>query len=894
MPSPQTDVPPSAALVPATRSFQSRDTILRRLVLFAVVLVLPFLVLIGIGFRNKFESDRTHAMSLLQARRSTAEQLVNNYLGRVKLMLGELDRLPVTQDLQSPRLKETCQQFLALHPEFINVAILDRAGNLLYSTLNAVTDPPQNFAKTTPVADLLDVRDFKVSNAALGNMTHRWGCGAAIPMSNHPGLLLTAAFDLNKLSEQLFLAPDEASLIVTVVDRHNTVVLSSLTPTVRIGQKRATASPITAALAKGQSTGEFTAVDGVVRTYDAGSIAATGWLITAALPTKEVYRDAWRNLARALGAIAFVLFFSALIVTYYARSIARPIAALADAARAQADGRTEILAPVSGPSEIAATAQAFNDMIRARQESVSSLRRTEGRLDLALEGAELGLWEWHIPSGHVTFNARWASMLEYNFDEVAPSLAAWEKLLHPDDKARVHEVLRQHLAGEIVIYETEHRLRAKSGRWVWVLDRGRIVERDAAGQPLRAAGTHLDITARKEAEAATAQLQRKLQETQKLESLGILAGGIAHDFNNLLTGVLGHASLAKLDLPPGAAALQNIDQIEVAARRAAELCRQMLAYSGKGHFVIQHLDLNQIVEDSIHLLQISISKQCVLRTNLTRPLPAVSADATQVRQIIMNLVINASEAIGTRSGVIALTTGVVRADKNYIQTLRFTPDFPTGDYVFIEISDNGGGMDEATLSQIFDPFFTTKFTGRGLGLAAVLGIMRGHHGGVKVYSEPSRGTTFKMLFPCVAGPADDLDQKPVSQPAWRGRGTVLIVDDEETVRAVAARMLENLGFAVVLAEHGRDGFEKYQLEPDRYSLVLLDLTMPHMDGQETFRQLRALRPAVKILLMSGFNQQEAISRFAGKGLAGFVQKPFELATLASEIRRVLQSPNSTG
>ena len=752
------------------------------MVLFAVVLVLPFLVLIGIGFRNKFESDRTHAMSLLQARRSTAEQLVNNYLGRVKLMLGELDRLPVTQDLKSPHLKETCQQFLALHPEFINVAVIDRAGNLLYSTLTAVTNPPQNFAQTAPMVDLLDARDFKVSNAALG--------------------------------------------------------------------------------------------------------------ITTALPTKEVYHDAWRNLLSALGAIAFVLFFSALIVTYCARSIARPIAALADAARAQTGGRSEVLAQVTGPHEIAATAQAFNDMIQARQAAESSLRRTEGRLDLALEGAELGLWEWHIPTGQVITNTRWSTMLEYSSGEVEPSLAAWEKLLHPDDQTRVHEVLRKHLAGEIVIYETEHRLRAKSGRWVWVLDRGRIVERDAEGKPLRAAGTHLDITARKEAEVSAAQLQKKLQETQKLESLGILAGGIAHDFNNLLTGVLGHASLAKLDLPPGAAARQNLDQIEISARRAAELCRQMLAYSGKGHFVIQRLDLNQIVEDCTHLLQISISKQCVLRTNFTRPLPTISADATQVRQIIMNLVINASEAIGTRSGVIALTTGIVRADRDYLHALRFTPDIPTGDYVFVEISDNGCGMDEATITQIFDPFFTTKFTGRGLGLAAVLGIMRGHRGGVKVYSEPSRGTTFKILFPCVTGSAEDADQPLAPQIAWRGHGTVLIVDDEETVRTVAARMLESLGFAVVLAEHGRDGFEKFQLEPTRYDLVLLDLTMPHMDGQETFRHLRALRPAVKILLMSGFNQQEAISRFAGKGLAGFVQKPFELATLASEIRRVLESPHA--
>ncbi|MBI3887423.1 MAG: response regulator [Opitutae bacterium] len=894
MPTPPNDAPTPASAATAARPARSRDTILRRLVIFAVVLVLPFLALIGIGFRNKFVSDRANATSLLQARRSTAEQLVNNYLASVRRMLTELDRLPALQELRSPRAKETCALFLQLHPEFINLAVVDRTGNLLFSTLFPVPDPPQNYASLPSVKDVLGARDFQVSSAARGLTTGRWGCVAAVPMTAHPDRLLIAAIDLHKLSDQLFLAPDTTAMVVTVVDRDDTVVLTSRDPARHIGQQFPAATQVVARFATDLPAGEVTGPDGRARTYDACRLDPSGWLVLASLPSAEIYADARANLARALGAIALVVLCSALFVTYYARGIARPVAALAAAARAQAEGRTEILAPVTGPREIAATAQAFNDMIRARQAAELSLRRTEGRLDLALEGAGLGLWEWHLPSGRVTTNAHWAKMLEYDFEEVGQSLASWEELLHPEDKGQVHAILHQHLTGQIELYETEHRLRAKSGRWVWVLDRGRVVERDAAGQPLRVAGTHLDITARKEAEFSAEQLQKKLQETQKLESLGVLAGGIAHDFNNLLTGVLGHASLAKLDLPPGAAAVQNIDQIEVAARRAADLCRQMLAYSGKGHFVIQRLDLNQIVEDSTHLLQISVSKQCVLRTNLARPLPTISADATQVRQIIMNLVINASEAIGARSGVIALATGIVRADANYLRSLRFTPDIPAGDYVFIEISDNGCGMDEATLHQIFDPFFTTKFTGRGLGLAAVLGIMRGHRGGVKVYSEPSRGTTFKMLFPCITGPAEDLEKHLVPQVAWRGRGTVLVVDDEETVRAVSARMLESLGFAVVLAEHGRDGFEKFQLEPDRYSLVLLDLTMPHMDGQETFRQLRALRPAVKILLMSGFNQQEAISRFTGKGLAGFVQKPFELGTLALEIRRVLESPHGNG
>jgi len=279
----------------------------------------------------------------------------------------------------------------------------------------------------------------------------------------------------------------------------------------------------------------------------------------------------------------------------------------------------------------------------------------------------------------------------------------------------------------------------------------------------------------------------------------------------------------------------------------------------------------------------------VLRLNPAQRLPAIRADATQLRQIIMNLVINASEAIGERSGVIAISTGVARVDHAYLKTLRFNPTMTEGDYVFIEVSDNGVGMDAATLGQIFDPFFTTKFTGRGLGLAAVLGIVHGHHGGLKVYSEPGRGSTFKVLFPCAEGPAQDISDKKSRPSNWRGEGTVLVIDDEETVRAVAARMLENLGFRVVLASGGKEGFDLFQEEPDRFAAVLLDLTMPRMDGVETFRQLRALHPQAKVLLMSGFNQQDAVERFTGKGLAGFVQKPFEIATLIAELRRVMET-----
>ena len=397
-----------------------------------------------------------------------------------------------------------------------------------------------------------------------------------------------------------------------------------------------------------------------------------------------------------------------------------------------------------------------------------------------------------------------------------------------------------------------------------------------------------DITERRRAEHQRRELDRKIQETQRLESLGVLAGGIAHDFNNLLTGILGNASLATLHLSPASSAIPFLKDIESASCRAAELCNQMLAYACQGRFVTEALDVNRLITETTRLIAISVSKNAVLRQNLAAHLPAILADPSQIRQIVMNLVINASEAIGDRSGVIAITTGVVRIDRDYLATVRHAGDMTLGDYVFIEISDTGCGMEPATLDRIFDPFFTTKFTGRGLGLAAVLGIVRSHKGGLKVYSEPSRGTTFKLLLPAAPGAIVPGEPQALSGDAAKSSsGLVLVVDDEETVRTVAARMLENMGFHVELASDGREAVAKFAQDPSRYVFVLLDLTMPHLNGEETFRQLRHLRPGVRVILMSGFNEQDAVGGFTGKGLAGYIQKPFNSARFNTAIREFM-------
>ncbi|QVW34630.1 PAS domain S-box protein [Geobacter sulfurreducens] len=397
-----------------------------------------------------------------------------------------------------------------------------------------------------------------------------------------------------------------------------------------------------------------------------------------------------------------------------------------------------------------------------------------------------------------------------------------------------------------------------------------------------------DITERKRAEEEHESLEKQLLHAQKLESLGVLAGGIAHDFNNILTAIVGNTDLALMRLNPESPVRDNLARIERAANRASDLAKQMLAYSGKGKFVIEPIDLNRLVEEMTHMLQVSISKKAVLRFNFADSLPTVDADATQLRQIIMNLVINASEAIADKSGVIAISTGCMQCDRKYLSNAWLNESIPEGLYVWLEVADTGCGMDRETVSKIFDPFFTTKFTGRGLGMAAVLGIVRGHKGAIRVYSEPGRGTTFKVLLPAGDKPKDLFNGDQQKQAVWKGCGTVLLVDDEETVIGIGAEMLKELGFDVLTAMDGREALEVFAQHQEKICCIILDLTMPHLDGEQTFRELRQLKPDVKVIMSSGYNEQEINQRFAGKGLAGFIQKPYRLSMLKETIRNVQQ------
>lgn len=523
--------------------------------------------------------------------------------------------------------------------------------------------------------------------------------------------------------------------------------------------------------------------------------------------------------------------------------------------------------------------------IARRKRAEAELRESEARFRFLVEGIPQVFWLAEVaPERLVYVSPAVEEVFGTTAERVKANPRALVDQVHPEDRAKLAAAAAAWVAGRADEMDVECRFLhpEESIRWVRLRGLHREVVRD---RPLRVSGIAEDITAAKIAAEERVKFERRLQETAKLESLGVLAGGIAHDFNNLLTGILGNASLGRMQLAPDSPLQGALGEIEMAAVRAADLCRQMLAYSGRGQMHPRLVDLSKLVEGTMQLLQFSIGKGVALRQALAPGLPAIMADATQLQQVVMNLAINASEAIGDSGGHIHLTTGIMRADPAYLAGTVSAPDLPPGDYLFIEVKDDGCGMTPENLARIFEPFFTTKFTGRGLGLSAVLGIVSSHRGAIKVFSQAGRGTTFTVLLPPAGGRVAASDERRTRGEEWRGQGVVLVVDDEEPVRMVAVKMLEEFGFTALTAEDGRVGVERYRANRAGIVAVLLDLTMPRMGGEEVLNELRQIEPELPVVIMSGFDETEAARRFAGKKVSGFLHKPFRV----EEVGRLLQA-----
>lgn len=642
---------------------------------------------------------------------------------------------------------------------------------------------------------------------------------------------------------------------------------------------------------------------------------------------------------------------------------------------------------------------------------LKALKEHTRRLEKAIEGAGLGIWDWHVPTNTTLFNERWAEMVGYTSEEVGDFQEHYDRTVHPDDKEPTQQAVVDHMAGLTESFSRELRLLHKQGHWIWIHSQGRCSEFDESGKAIRVTGTSQDITERKTAQLAllanerrnklllestnvvawelnpetfnftyvtpqaesllgfpleqwyspkfwetrihpedrehikqscsraieagfdheltyrmldcdnnivwvrdvvsvlvdsqgkpnnvvgvfvditklkTAEkeqleMERRLQETQRLKSLGILAGGIAHDFNNILVAIMGNAELASIDAP---SELQpQLQEIISASERAAKLSKQMLAYSGRGRFVIEAFDLSVLVAETSQVLKAALPQDVTIESHSTTSLPKVKIDVNQIRQVLMNLLTNASDAMSNRPGNIEITTGVERWSTHRRLSVG---ELEPGEYVYFQVEDRGWGMDESTRSRLFEPFFTTKGMGRGLGLAATLGIVRGHGGGIDVKSAPGVGTEIRVFLPV----CDEAPLAPGSQgeaPRVKAQGTILVVDDEPSIRKLAMTCLEKSGWQVLSAKDGLEALEIFKDHEKSISAVLLDQSMPRLNGAETLQRLYQINPGVRVLMSSGYDQENVVSD-SSRAPAGFLGKPYRPNQLVEAIGEIVNRP----
>ncbi len=543
------------------------------------------------------------------------------------------------------------------------------------------------------------------------------------------------------------------------------------------------------------------------------------------------------------------------------------------------------MAPVrDSRGEISAVIGIIRD-VTEKKRAEELLRESEERYRSAVD--QVGDYILIHQNGKILFANKSAAQvvgLQDGDDLVGKSLV---DLAHADSRDVIQRRVARLEAGGDVIPWMEQTFRKADGAEVF----GELISRRISykGSPAVLVVVR-DITERKRVEEEHRRLEERIRNAEKFSSLGMLAGGVAHDYNNLLMGVLGNAGLLLSDLPGESPHCAKLRNIEKAAQHAAELTRQLQTYSGGGEFVFKPTDVETLIRDMSNLLSATISKKIKVEFDFAENVPAVEADASQLRQVVMNLMINAAEAIGDRGGTIVFRTRVIRADRRLLDSTYLQNDMTEGSCVSMEVIDDGPGMKPETQSRVFDPFFSTKQTGRGLGLAVVLGIVRRHGGALRLDSRTGGGTVFQLLFPPSERPPEpDVTGKDsvVRMEDWRGSGLVLVVDDEEHVRSVAGAVLEAVGFEVRTASGGCEAVAEFGKRPQDFVAVLLDMTMPDMSGEQVLRDLKRIRSDVPVILSSGYTKSEIVDSFVAGELGEFLRKPYRPTELLEKIYLVL-------
>ena len=633
-----------------------------------------------------------------------------------------------------------------------------------------------------------------------------------------------------------------------------------------------------------------------------------GWVVGSGVYVDDV-NAAVTNIKHLIryGAIVFCLattFIYYLLVLY----ISRPVSSLALFAKKIAAGEYGAQLPKAANDEVGLLSESLNRMSHQIQQKTLDLETTNRELQQELtehRRAEVRLKaseEKFRTLVENTFDVIFVLDADGVFHFVSPS---WEThfgypattvigknflpFVHPDDAPLYLDYLNQVMTSGQATTCLRYRARHADDSWRFFIANGTLY-RGPGGQAFYLGIGH-DISEEKRLEEERLNLERQFLHAQKLESLGIMAGGIAHDFNNLLTVIIGNIELSSMLLGKGSPPAIRMEQAMQASLRAADLTRQMLAYSGKGVFELKQLDLNRLVKDNCELFRTTIPKTVSITMELSTSLPPIVGDVGQLQQVIMNLITNAAEAIGGEPGSIVIATGVQECDKKLLQQSRLGEKAEPGCYISIDVTDSGCGMNEEMQQRIFEPFYTTKFTGRGLGMSSVMGIIKSHNGAILLQSNPGSGSTFKILLPVFTGQSGTSPPHPAERIAPKHHhattGTVLIVDDEDLVRDVCCAYLNDMKLLTLSAADGREAIDTFSRHMHDISFVILDLTMPHMDGVATLRELRLLQPDVKVIISSGHSTETTAEKFSADKPDGFIQKPFQMQELQKNISKIL-------
>lgn len=529
------------------------------------------------------------------------------------------------------------------------------------------------------------------------------------------------------------------------------------------------------------------------------------------------------------------------------------------------------------------TAQLQKALVEA-QTAERELRASEKRLKLVLEGSNDGFWDWNMVTGEIKLSSRWTEILGYTLNEAEHIYGRRKQLVHPEDEPYVRSMLKRHLEGLTAQYAVEYRMRSRSGEWKWILDRGKVVERDESGRPLRMTGTTTDVTDRKLAEKEKRLLESQLNHSQKLEAIGQLAGGVAHEFNNILTAIIGFSHLLVMKTEENSQVRHFSSQILTSAERASTLTRSLLTFSRKQIFYPHHVNVNETIEKIGKLLSRLIREDIEFITELEREKIMVLADEGQLEQVLVNLVTNARDAM-PRGGRVTVRTSVVHLDREFVQTRALGEP---GNYARISVIDTGTGMDSSVREKMFEPFFTTKEPGKGtgLGLAIVYGIIKQHNGLIDVSSRPGKGSEFSVYLP-LAGEEETARRESAPPDVRTGTETILIAEDDDDVRRLNRELLEECGYRVLEAASGVDALDIFLENMDAIDLLLLDVIMPRMNGREVYDQIRKIRPGAKALFTSGYTG-DILGGAAGIDQEfDFLAKPLSPDVLLAKVREIL-------